>query len=134
MTKVKKEKKEKKEKEEDADEEPCADGNLNKRTFEEMVVNVSIIASPLATAKLTKRLYKISRKASKQKMLRRGVKEVQKYLNKGESGYVMSLLRYFTPFCLALCCSASPIDLPTSDSFLHLMTCHVQIFLNECFL
>ena len=70
MTKVKKEKKEKKEKEDaDADEEPCADGNLNKRTFEEMVVNVSVIANPLATAKLTKRLYKISRKGERERRL-----------------------------------------------------------------
>uniref|UniRef100_UPI00358FE160 H/ACA ribonucleoprotein complex subunit 2 isoform X2 n=1 Tax=Myxine glutinosa TaxID=7769 RepID=UPI00358FE160 len=88
--KVKKEKKEKEEKEDgNKVEESYDDGNVNERTFEELVEHVSCIANPLATRKLTKRLYKIIRKAAKQKMLRRGVKEVQKYINKGENGIVL---------------------------------------------
>ncbi|XP_032808320.2 H/ACA ribonucleoprotein complex subunit 2 [Petromyzon marinus] len=67
--------------------EPAA-GPVEK-SYEELVANVSVIANPLASRKLTKRLYKTIKKASKQKMLRRGVKEVQKFLKKGEKGIVV---------------------------------------------
>ena len=49
---------------------------------------ISVIAVPLASSKLTKRLYKLSKKASASKMLKRGVKEVVKALRKGEKGCV----------------------------------------------
>ena len=53
---------------------------------------ISVIAVPLAGAKLTKRLYKISKKASASKMLKRGVKEVVKALRKGEKGCVVVVM------------------------------------------
>ncbi|XP_077992647.1 H/ACA ribonucleoprotein complex subunit 2-like protein [Glandiceps talaboti] len=59
------------------------------RTYESLVTLVNPISSPLAGRKLTKRLYKTVKKASKQKMVRRGVKEVQKFIRKGEKGFVV---------------------------------------------
>ncbi|XP_054765452.2 H/ACA ribonucleoprotein complex subunit 2-like protein [Lytechinus pictus] len=58
-------------------------------TYDELVARVSPIANPLASRKLTKKLYKVIKKASKVKMVRRGVKEVQKFLRKGEKGFVV---------------------------------------------
>ncbi|XP_033632890.1 H/ACA ribonucleoprotein complex subunit 2-like protein [Asterias rubens] len=58
-------------------------------TYEELVERIAPIANPLAPKKLTKKLYKTIKKASKVKMLRRGVKEVQKFLRKGETGFVV---------------------------------------------
>ncbi|KAL9983566.1 hypothetical protein ACROYT_G005759 [Oculina patagonica] len=63
-------------------EEPTVD-------YEELVKRVCAIAKPLAGRKLTKRLYKTVKKASKSKSLRRGVKEVSKALRKGEKGFVV---------------------------------------------
>lgn len=57
--------------------------------YEELVKRVCAIAKPLASRKLTKRLYKTVKKASKAKSLRRGVKEVAKALRKGEKGFVV---------------------------------------------
>lgn len=57
--------------------------------YEELVKRVCVIAKPLASRKLTKRLYKTVKKASKAKSLRRGVKEVAKALRKGEKGFVV---------------------------------------------
>jgi len=57
--------------------------------YEELVKRVCAIAKPLAGRKLTKRLYKTVKKASKAKSLRRGVKEVAKALRKGEKGFVV---------------------------------------------
>eukprot|EP00062_Callorhinchus_milii_P017737 gi/632970460/ref/XP_007901665.1/ PREDICTED: H/ACA ribonucleoprotein complex subunit 2 [Callorhinchus milii] len=59
------------------------------RSYEELVVNVNAIAQPLASRKLSKKLYKCVRKAAKLKHIRRGVKEVQKFINKGEKGIVV---------------------------------------------
>ncbi|XP_066470698.1 H/ACA ribonucleoprotein complex subunit 2 [Tiliqua scincoides] len=56
------------------------------RSYEELAENVNVIARPLASRKLTRRLCKCIKKAAKQKQIRRGVKEVQKFLNKGEKG------------------------------------------------
>uniref|UniRef100_A0A4X2JM51 H/ACA ribonucleoprotein complex subunit 2 n=1 Tax=Vombatus ursinus TaxID=29139 RepID=A0A4X2JM51_VOMUR len=56
------------------------------RTYEEMLSNLNPIAQPLASRRLTRKLYKCIKKAVKQKQIRRGVKEVQKFLNKGEKG------------------------------------------------
>mmetsp|Transcript_9537 Transcript_9537/g.10869 ORF Transcript_9537/g.10869 Transcript_9537/m.10869 type:complete len:138 (-) Transcript_9537:700-1113(-) len=47
---------------------------------------ISIIAKPLAGEKLAKKTLKVIKKASKQKLIRRGVKEVQKALRKKEKG------------------------------------------------
>jgi H/ACA ribonucleoprotein complex subunit 2 len=48
---------------------------------------VSVIAKPLASKKLTKKIHKLVRKASQAKIVRRGVKEVVKALRKGEKGF-----------------------------------------------
>ena len=48
---------------------------------------VSVIAKPLAPKKITKKLYKLVRKAAKAKFIRRGVKEVVKALRKHETGF-----------------------------------------------
>jgi H/ACA ribonucleoprotein complex subunit 2 len=47
---------------------------------------LSLIAHPLAPRRLTKKLLKLVKKASKTKSLRRGVKEVVKAIRKGEKG------------------------------------------------
>uniref|UniRef100_UPI00398E3FEF H/ACA ribonucleoprotein complex subunit 2-like protein n=1 Tax=Pristiophorus japonicus TaxID=55135 RepID=UPI00398E3FEF len=62
---------------------------LPEKTYEELVANVNAIAQPLASRKLSKKLYKCVKKAAKVKQIRRGVKEVQKFINKGEKGIVV---------------------------------------------
>ena len=59
------------------------------RSYDELVELVSIIAKPMASRKLTKRLYKVVKKAKKAKKLRRGVREVVKALRKNEKGVVV---------------------------------------------
>ncbi|XP_029925458.1 H/ACA ribonucleoprotein complex subunit 2-like protein [Myripristis murdjan] len=59
------------------------------KTYQELIANINPIAQPLATRKLSKKLYKCVKKAAKQKQIRRGVKEVQKFINKGEKGIVV---------------------------------------------
>jgi len=58
-------------------------------SWEELVSRVGIIAKPLASKKLAKRLYKCIKKAQKQKQLRKGVRETQKFIRKGEKGLVI---------------------------------------------
>eukprot|EP00339_Tiarina_fusa_P029213 CAMPEP_0117085476 /NCGR_PEP_ID=MMETSP0472-20121206/60082_1 /TAXON_ID=693140 ORGANISM="Tiarina fusus, Strain LIS" /NCGR_SAMPLE_ID=MMETSP0472 /ASSEMBLY_ACC=CAM_ASM_000603 /LENGTH=123 /DNA_ID=CAMNT_0004814735 /DNA_START=9 /DNA_END=380 /DNA_ORIENTATION=+ len=53
---------------------------------EEADQQVCAIASPLAGPKLVKRLLKLVKTASKEKQVRRGVKEVVKALKKSEKG------------------------------------------------
>jgi len=57
---------------------------------------ISIIAEPLANAKLTRKCLKLVKKAAKAKSVRRGVKEVVKAMRKGEKG-VMILAGNITP-------------------------------------
>uniref|UniRef100_A0A3P9J210 H/ACA ribonucleoprotein complex subunit 2 n=2 Tax=Oryzias TaxID=8089 RepID=A0A3P9J210_ORYLA len=78
MTKVKKEKL-------DA-EEPAG---VPERSYHELIANLNPIAQPLASRKLSKKLYKCVKKAARVKNIRRGVKEVQKFINKGEKGIVV---------------------------------------------
>jgi len=59
------------------------------KSYQELIANVNPIATPLASKKLSKKLYKCVKKASKLKQIRRGVKEVQKFINKGEKGIVV---------------------------------------------
>nr|XP_033782741.1 H/ACA ribonucleoprotein complex subunit 2 [Geotrypetes seraphini] len=59
------------------------------RTYQELLVNLNPVSQPLASRKLSKKLYKCIKKAVKQKQIRRGVKEVQKFINKGEQGIVV---------------------------------------------
>ncbi|XP_075712873.1 H/ACA ribonucleoprotein complex subunit 2 [Rhinoderma darwinii] len=82
--KVKKEKREEEEQEAEAEAEVAPE-----RTYEELLENLNPIAQPMAGRKLTKRLYKCVKKAAKHKNIRRGVKEVQKFINKGEKGIVV---------------------------------------------
>ncbi|CAJ0923684.1 unnamed protein product [Ranitomeya imitator] len=85
--KVKKEKREEEEETEVAADAP----EVPERTYEEQLENLNPIAQPLAGRKLTKRLYKCIKKgeSTKHRNIRRGVKEVQKFLNKGEKGIVV---------------------------------------------
>ncbi|CAN9501270.1 unnamed protein product [Ophioblennius macclurei] len=78
MTKVKKEKVE-------AEEAP----GVPEKSYQELIANMNSIAQPLASKKLSKKLYKCVKKAAKLKNIRRGVKEVQKFINKGEKGIVV---------------------------------------------
>jgi len=57
--------------------------------WHELVERVGPIAKPLASRKLTKRLYKVIKKAQQAKHLRKGVREVQKMVRKGEKGVVV---------------------------------------------
>ncbi|CAL8306634.1 H/ACA ribonucleoprotein complex subunit 2-like protein [Gadus morhua] len=59
------------------------------KSYGELIVNINPIAQPLASRKLSKKLYKCVKKAAKLKQIRRGVKEVQKFINKGEKGIVV---------------------------------------------
>ncbi|KAI9308806.1 50S ribosomal protein L30e-like protein [Cunninghamella echinulata] len=55
----------------------------------EVVRYVSPIAHPMAEDKLSKKIFKTIKKASKAKHVHRGVKEVGKALRKGEKGLVI---------------------------------------------
>ena len=59
------------------------------RPYEELITLVNAIANPLASRKLTKKLYKVVKKSQKSKRLKRGVREVVKGLRKGEKGVVI---------------------------------------------
>ncbi|KAG7270581.1 hypothetical protein CRUP_000146 [Coryphaenoides rupestris] len=95
MTKVKKEKAAPEEENEAAVEETAAakevaaGGGGTEKSYQELIANINPIAQPLASRKLSKKLYKCVKKAAKLKQIRRGVKEVQKFINKGEKGIVV---------------------------------------------
>eukprot|EP00794_Sanderia_malayensis_P005350 gene5350-6021_t len=72
-----------------ADDNDNEDVNSNRPSYEDLITKVSVISKPLASKKLTKKLYKTVKKASKEKSLRRGVKEVAKALRKNEKGFVI---------------------------------------------
>lgn len=56
-------------------------------TYEEKVKYVSVIAKPMATKSQAKRIYKLIKKASKEKgFLRSGLKDVQRRIRYGETG------------------------------------------------
>jgi len=60
------------------------------KTYEEALKFVTPIAKPMASRKLTKKVYKCVRKASKdKKLIFRGIKSVLKALKKGEKGIVI---------------------------------------------
>ncbi|NXP71154.1 NHP2 protein, partial [Ramphastos sulfuratus] len=70
--------------------EPAADAEgAPERSYREQLDYLNPIAQPLASRKLTRKLYKCIRKAAKHKQIRRGVKEVQKFINKGEKGIMV---------------------------------------------
>lgn len=57
--------------------------------FEVPLEAITPIAVPLANKKLSKKLFKTVKRASKARQLRRGVKEVVKALRKGEQGLLL---------------------------------------------
>lgn len=59
-------------------------------------VALAVIAKPLASSKLQRRLFKLVKKAAKDKSLKRGVKEVVKAIRKNTKGYASytCILRY----------------------------------------
>ncbi|XP_011300298.1 H/ACA ribonucleoprotein complex subunit 2-like protein [Fopius arisanus] len=70
--------------------EEGADIESGKESYEDKIQNCSSIAQPMAPKKLTKKIYKCIKKASKHKgYLRNGLKDVQKHLRKGERGIVI---------------------------------------------
>merc|ERR1719410_2513270 len=59
-------------------------------SYEESLKAVSIISQPLASRKTTKKILKLVKKVKSYKHhLRRGVKEVLKYVRRGEKGLVV---------------------------------------------
>lgn len=54
------------------------------------------IAKPLASGKLLKRLHKLVSKATKEKQIKRGVKEAVKAIRKGAKGYIMLYVAHHT--------------------------------------
>ncbi|RZC37245.1 Ribosomal L7Ae domain containing protein [Asbolus verrucosus] len=59
-------------------------------TYEEKLEHCSVIAKPMASKKLTKKCYKLIKKAAKHKTyLRNGLKDVQRRIRKGETGIVI---------------------------------------------
>ena len=69
--------------------EPDRDKSDDSRPYEELITLVNSIAKPLASKKLTKKLYKVVKKSQKSKRLKRGVREVVKGLRKNEKGVVI---------------------------------------------
>jgi len=65
------------------------DDGDSKERWDILASRVSKIANPLASRKLAKKLYKLIKKAQKEKHLRKGVREVQKFVRKGEKGLVV---------------------------------------------
>merc|ERR1712015_195042 len=59
-------------------------------SYEEKLRFVSCIAKPMASKKLTKKIYKVIKKGSKHKtFVRNGLKDVQARIRKGETGIVV---------------------------------------------
>lgn len=69
--------------------EACKDKSEDVRPYEELITLVNAIAKPMASKKLTKKLYKVVKKSQKSKRLKRGVREVVKGLRKDEKGVVI---------------------------------------------
>ncbi|CAL1542007.1 unnamed protein product [Lymnaea stagnalis] len=73
----------------DNDDSVVSNSGRVKISWEDKVKYLSPIASPLASKKLTKRLYKIINKAKANNSLYKGIKEVQKRLRKGDKGIIV---------------------------------------------
>jgi len=65
------------------------DLNVSKVSWEDKTKYLSPISQPLASKKLTRKLYKTIKKAKEANSLKKGIKEVQKALRKGEKGLVI---------------------------------------------
>ena len=68
---------------------PSKENIEDQRPYEELITLVSVIAKPMASKKLTKKLYKLVKKSQKAKRLKRGVREVVKGLRKEEKGVIV---------------------------------------------
>ncbi|CAG9761298.1 unnamed protein product [Ceutorhynchus assimilis] len=67
-----------------------SNGGIKEKTYEEKLANCTVIAKPMASKKLSKKCYKLIKKASKQKTyIRCGLKDVQTRIRKGETGLVI---------------------------------------------
>jgi len=98
-TSLVKEKKKKKKKSVDASDPAAPVGDTNGAAkeeteavdkYDELLRFLSPISKPLASKKLTKKLYKLVRKSSKEKgAVRRGIREAMKFIRKGETGLVV---------------------------------------------
>jgi H/ACA ribonucleoprotein complex subunit 2 len=75
--------------------------------------SLAIIAKPLVTGKLHRRLLKLVRKSGKDKSLKRGVKEVVKAIRKNSKGYDLFLLMFLTLRIVIMAGDISPIDVLT---------------------
>ncbi|CAH8445667.1 unnamed protein product [Schistosoma bovis] len=76
------------------------DQNRPERTYEEQIQCVGVFAQPMASKKLTKRLYKLARKAKRVKKTDVGIKAILKAIEKkGVSGIVV-LAGDISPFDL----------------------------------
>nr|CAG4648409.1 EOG090X0JRW [Moina brachiata]SVE93391.1 EOG090X0JRW [Moina brachiata] len=64
--------------------------SAEKQRYAELLNHVSIIAQPMASRKLTRKIYKLLKKASQQKgYVRNGLKDVQRRIRLGERGIVI---------------------------------------------
>ncbi|KAJ8968717.1 hypothetical protein NQ317_011496 [Molorchus minor] len=76
--------------EENAENLPMKTEELAELTYEEKVANCTVIAKPMCSKKLSKKCYKLIKKAVKHKTyVRCGLKDVQTRIRKGETGIVM---------------------------------------------
>merc|ERR1712223_197514 len=88
ISKMGKEKKEKKDKSLNGSQ--IAEENGEEMSYEDRLEFVSVIAKPMATKKLAKKLYKCIKKGMKHKThVRNGLKDVQSRIRKGEKGIVV---------------------------------------------
>eukprot|EP01035_Chromulina_nebulosa_P019646 gene19646-25558_t len=55
--------------------------------YEKKIKFINAISNPLASKKTTRKIYKLVKKATVAKFVRRGVKEVVKAIRKGEKGF-----------------------------------------------
>ena len=62
---------------------------VDRPEYDELITMLNVVSKPLASKKLTKKIYKLVKKSAKEKKLRRGVKEVSKALRKGEKGVIL---------------------------------------------
>lgn len=73
-----------------AEEQPSGVGEPSAVDYDTLCLFVNQIAKPLASRKLARKVYKIVKRAAKQKhYLRQGIAEVQRALRKGETGVVV---------------------------------------------
>lgn len=74
----------------ETDENALPEPTTEKGEYEDLCAFVNPIAQPLAGRKVAKKLYKLVKKASKEKNhLRQGIHDVHKALRRGETGLII---------------------------------------------